>query len=105
MAELQIKIGKKENLDGQAKEFGQIFLTNDTKELYFDHEDENGVLQRSGITAGIYLGSGECPDQYNVQIDPDGTPLTIEEYFGDLEEVLQGLHQYARSFIDGGTQP
>ena len=33
--------------------------------------------------SGVYVGSGDMPDGYNVQIDPDGTPSEIIPYIGE----------------------
>ena len=30
--------------------------------------------------SGVYLGSGDMPEDCNVQIDPDGTPLNLNDY-------------------------
>lgn len=34
--------------------------------------------------SGVYLGSGDMPDDCNVQINPDGIPLTLEEIIKDV---------------------
>lgn len=31
------------------------------------------------VTGGVYVGSGEMPDGYNLQIDPDGDAFSVEE--------------------------
>lgn len=47
---------------------------------------------------GIYLGSGDMPDNYNVQIDPNGDSLTVE----DIEAVIQEELEEALADIGGG---
>lgn len=37
--------------------------------------------------SGVYVGSGDMPEGYNVQIDPDGTPdLATETWTFTLED-------------------
>jgi hypothetical protein len=42
------------------------------------------------------------PEGYNVQIDPDGEPLSYD-VLGDIEAALDELHNYAQALI-GGTE-
>ena len=42
---------------------------------------DTGATGPQGIS-GVYVGSGDMPDGYNVQIDPDGTPSEIIPYIG-----------------------
>lgn len=42
-------------------------------------------LENSAGGSGIYIGSGDMPDGYNVQIDPDGTPSDITLF---IDETL-----------------
>lgn len=37
---------------------------------------------------GIYIGSGEMPADCNVQIDPNGDPLTVEEIIAGVVAAL-----------------
>lgn len=48
--------------------------------------------------SGVYVGAGEMPDGYNIQIDPSGDIITIEaiaqavadilpDYTGEVEDV------------------
>ena len=42
---------------------------------------DTGATGPQGIS-GVYVGNGDMPDGYNVQIDPDGTPSEIIPYIG-----------------------
>lgn len=46
--------------------------------------------------SGVYVGSGDMPDGYNVQIDPDGEPgdslITEEELHQVKQEILNSLN-------------
>ena len=41
--------------------------------------------------SGVYVGSGEMPDGYNVQIDPDGEPL---DFVIDPEAIKTAVDEY-----------
>lgn len=72
--------------------------------------DGANIKGPKGIS-GVYVGSGDMPDGYNVQIDPDGRPSDIVPYIGtngnwwigeaDTGIAAQGksAYQYAQ---DGG---
>lgn len=38
--------------------------------------------------SGVYLGSGDMPEDCNVQIDPNGDPLTVEEIIAGVVASL-----------------
>ena len=40
--------------------------------------------------SGVYVGSGDMPDDCNVQIDPNGKPLTIDEI---IQSVLAQINK------------
>jgi glycerophosphoryl diester phosphodiesterase len=46
------------------------------------HEDRILALEQNG---GVYVGSGEMPDNCNVQIDPNGTVMSIPTKTSELE--------------------
>lgn len=52
----------------------EVALTNG-----FEGTEAEWLLSLKGEqgVSGVYVGSGEMPEGYNVQIDPDGTALTI----------------------------
>lgn len=67
----------------------------------------------------VYVGSGDMPDGYNIQIDPSGEVLVVDQTFsptsgnpqsgkavaeaiGNIEVVLDELHSYAQALINGG---
>jgi hypothetical protein len=39
---------------------------------------------------GVYLGSGDMPDDCNVQIDPNGDPVDLEEVIKNMVSVSMG---------------
>ena len=46
---------------------------------------EQQAQARANIGAsGIYIGSGDMPDYCDVQIDPDGEPVTMEDLVADV---------------------
>lgn len=54
-------------------------------------DGENGAYVDSGVKAeaisGVYVGNGEMPDGYNVQVDPEGNGMTLEDM---IREVMGG---------------
>lgn len=54
---------------------------------YFD-----GAKGDKGDTGnpGIYLGSGEMPEDCNVQIDPDGDVFTVDQFASAIKNTLRG---------------
>lgn len=62
---------------------GSIDLTN----YYTKQEiDDKGFITEEDLpNGGIYVGSGDMPDNCNIQIDPDGSVATIPTKTSDLE--------------------
>lgn len=64
-------------------------------------QGEKGDKGDTGIgVSGVYVGSGDMPDGYNVQIDPNGDALALDNYYtkyevdtivGDIETLLGGI--------------
>lgn len=54
---------------------------------------------------GIYVGSGEAPEQYNVQIDPEGEAIDLvtREEFDQLSEQINDLKENGSSGGSGAT--
>ena len=64
---------------------------------------ENGEFKGEKGVSGVYLGSGEMPEDYNVQIDPDGEPIEVynkeeadnkfatKEEVGNIETALDNI--------------
>ncbi len=49
-----------------------------------------GADGKDGVS-GVYVGSGDMPEGYNVQIDPDGLPLEIDQtYSQDSQNAQSG---------------
>ena len=46
---------------------------------------------KDGVS-GVYVGSGEMPEGYNIQIDPDGTP-DDDVPVGDIESIVSAVLQ------------
>ena len=46
-----------------------------------------GIQGEPGVS-GVYVGSGEMPEGYNVQIDPEGTPITLADILEALKKEL-----------------
>ena len=62
--------------------------------------------------SGVYVGSGEMPEDCNIQIDPNGNPIDLSVYatteyvdrkFGELEAVFDELHTYAQTLVARGV--
>ena len=51
-------------------------IFNDTKEIAQSVRNDADAGKFMGVS-GVYVGSGEMPEGYNVQIDPDGDELDI----------------------------
>lgn len=68
---------------GQAGADGKDGITptiGDNGNWYLGDADTN---KPSRGVSGVYVGSGDMPDGYNVQIDPDGTPSEIIPHIGE----------------------
>ena len=48
-------------------------------------DGEDGANGKDG-NPGVYIGSGDMPDGYFVQIDPNGKPLTFDDFKGEKGE-------------------
>lgn len=48
--------------------------------------DGNSLTVKNGSkgSSGVYVGSGEMPEECNVQIDPDGSETEIEDYLREI---------------------
>lgn len=59
--------------------------------------DGNVEIEVSAIGSGIYIGSGEMPEGYNVQIDPEGEVVDLASLMSDddveqaIEDALEDL--------------
>jgi hypothetical protein len=64
-----------------------------------------GIQGEKGDTgnSGVYLGSGDMPEDCNVQIDPDGEVLTLEGYFGDIDAALDSILAIQENLIGGDS--
>ena len=76
-----------------------------TEEQKASLKGEKGDKGDTGIgVSGVYLGSGDMPDGYNVQIDPNGDVLTLDCYFGDLNAALDEIIALQNSLMGGGSE-
>lgn len=50
----------------------------------------NGVDGKDGVS-GVYVGSGEMPEGYNVQIDPSGEATDIETALDEILAIQESL--------------
>ena len=48
----------------------------------------NGELKGEPGNSGVYLGSGDMPEDCNVQIDPDGEALTVDALKAEIAEMV-----------------
>lgn len=62
---------------------GMAFVQNADTNAYL--EGRFGELEDKIGSGGIYIGIGDMPDNYNVQIDPDGEPVDLEE---EIEKAI-----------------
>ena len=77
-------------LDGEAayEQDTDMFKIGDGIKRYSDlpYHNKVGPQGLQGVS-GVYVGSGDMPEGYNVQIDPDGTPdLAAETWTFTLED-------------------
>lgn len=42
--------------------------------------------------SGVYVGTGDMPDGYNIQIDPSGTTTEVDDLKVDLSELYESLY-------------
>ena len=65
----------------------------------------NGAKGDTG-NSGVYIGSGEMPDDCNVQIDPDGDVLTIDQTFNPESSNPQSGKAVAEAVanVSGGSE-
>lgn len=54
--------------------------------------------------SGVYLGSGEMPDDCNVQIDLNGDAPTLEYYLGDVNAALDEIIAIQNTLIGGESE-
>jgi uncharacterized protein YuzE len=63
-------------------------------------------------SSGVFIGTGEMPEDCNIQIDPNGEIISINKFatkeyvdtkFGDFYNALDELHTYAQRLISGGA--
>lgn len=88
----------KESADATAECLKEI----KTKLANGEFKGETGPVGPQGVS-GVYLGSGEMPEGYNVQIDPDGKPIEVytkekadnkfatKEEVGNIETALDNI--------------
>lgn len=71
-------------------EAGDSYLTSDGHLHVFDGTSfvDTGRLQGDRGESGVYVGSGDPPDDCNVQIDPDGDCVTVDDV---LDENSNGV--------------
>ena len=53
--------------------------------------------------SGVYVGTGEMPDGYKVQIDPNGEAFTLDYYLGDVNTALDNIIAIQNELIGGGN--
>lgn len=75
------------DLKGEKGDTGEAFTYEDfTEEQLASLKGEKGDKGDSGV----YLGSGDMPDDCNVQIDPDGEPIDLRQEVEDIVESFIG---------------
>ena len=92
------KLNVERGLDGKsAYEIALLHGFEGTEEEWLNSlHGEKGEIGNSGV----YVGSGEMPENCYVQIDPDGEPLSYD-VLGNIEAALDELHNYAQALIGG----
>jgi hypothetical protein len=101
LASLKVKGDK-----GDKGDKGEPFTYEDfTAEQLLSLKGEKGDKGDTGHRgeSGVYLGSGDMPDDCNVQIDPNGEALTLEYYLGDVITALGDIIAIQESLIGGDT--
>lgn len=49
--------------------------------------------------SGVYVGSGEMPDGYNLQIDPNGEVLTLAYFSNMIQQAIEAYDTEAMSLL------
>ena len=87
MADIVGNISAKKSLSGSIN----VFRGEDGKSAYeialengFEGTEAEWLLSLVG-KSGVYVGSGDMPDGYNVQIDPSGETIAFEEFIGAIK--------------------
>lgn len=87
-------------LDSLKGDKGEPFTYEDfTDEQLLSLKGEKGDTGNSGV----YVGSGDMPEDCNVQIDPEGEAMTYDEYFGDIEAALDAIIAIQENLIGGDS--
>jgi hypothetical protein len=88
---------------GFTGEKGDPFVYEDfTQEQLLSLKGDRGEKGETG-NSGVYLGSGDMPEDCNVQIDPNGDSLTIEDIYGENVTKTE-INERLRPF-DGNFAP
>ncbi len=62
-------------------------------------EGERGKQGEQGVS-GVYVGSGDMPDGYNVQIDPDGKTIDLTKYLEKQEFEAETVNFATKQYVD-----
>lgn len=86
-------------------EAGDSYLTSDGHLHVFDGTSfvDTGRLQGDRGESGVYVGSGDPPDDCNVQIDPDGDCVTVDDVLDENSNGVVKNKVVAKKFneVDG----
>ena len=90
----------------QAKESGD-FDGRDGEDYILTDEDKQEIADLIPVPkgSGIYIGSGDMPEGYDVQIDPEGEPLDLDSFTTDEEleaAIRNALAEFEPPESDGG---
>lgn len=73
----------------------KVILDMVSRMAFVQNADTNSYLEenfaKKSELQGIYLGSGEMPENCNVQIDPNGDALTIDDIVDEIVEIISSV--------------
>lgn len=88
-----VQAARAENAANRVENAGEV-LTTAAQIATKARDDALDAQQRANTTKGVYVGSGEMPEGYNVQIDPSGEAIEMADRV--VEQGTSGIWTYRK---------
>lgn len=82
-----------------ARMIGEVDSAEEKAQEALETADE--AVERAESTRGIYVGSGDMPEGYDVQIDPEGEALLLDNEMSDTSENVPKT-KVVKAYVDDG---